>query len=277
MNTPLLPLIHGASLPGIGLGTYPMTDDDAPAAVRSAIEVGYRLIDTAHGYHNETGVGLGIRDAIAGGVAREELFITTKFNKDSHFVAGVATAWETSCRRLGLDYLDLMLIHWPCPMVGRYVEAWEGLIALLAAGKVRAIGVSNFLPAHLDRIVAATGVAPDVNQIKFSPYALQGPSVAANRALGTITEAYSPIKPATQLTEPAVLAAAKAHGVTPAQTVLRWVTQHGIVPIPKSSNPARQAENLAIFNFTLTAAEMASLDALDRGTEFITDSNNFGH
>ncbi|ACZ31632.1 aldo/keto reductase [Xylanimonas cellulosilytica DSM 15894] len=274
MTAPTITLPHGLELPALGLGTWPMDDAEAAVGVRTAIEAGYRLVDTAENYRNEKGVGQGVRDA---GVPREDVVITTKLNREWHSVDSVRTAWENSVRRLGVDYLDLFLIHWPNPDQGTYVQAWEGLAKLLEEGKVRAIGTSNFKPAHLDAIVAATGVVPDVNQINLNPYATRSASVAANAAHGTVTESWSPIKPHRMLAEPAITAAAQAHGVTPAQVVLRWHTQHGYVPIPKSSDPGRQAENLAVFGFTLTDAEIAAIDALDRGEEHVTDSDDFGH
>lgn len=274
MTVPTIPLPHGLELPATGLGTWPMDDAAAAVAVRTAIEAGYRLVDTAENYRNETGVGQGVRDS---GVAREDVVITTKLNREWHSVDGVRTAWENSVRRLGVEYVDLLLIHWPNPDQDQYVAAWEGLAKLLDAGLVKAIGTSNFKPAHLERIVAATGVVPDVNQINLNPYALRTASVAANASHGTVTESWSPIKPASMLAEPAIVAAAEAHGVTPAQAVLRWHTQHGYVPIPKSADARRQAENLAIFEFTLTDAEVAAIDALDRGEEHVTDSDEFGH
>jgi 2,5-diketo-D-gluconate reductase A len=272
MIAPTLELARGIAIPAIGLGTWPMDDAGAAVAVRTALETGYRLVDTAENYRNEAGVGQGLRDS---GVAREDVFVTTKFNREWH--TDVHAAWENSVRLLGVDYLDLFLIHWPNPDQGQYVAAWEGLIELLDAGKVRAIGTSNFKAAHLERIVAATGLAPDVNQINLNPYALRRASVAANAAHGTLTESWSPIQPHSMLAEPAVTAAAEAHGVTPAQVVLRWHTQHGYLPIPKSANPARQAENLAVFGFTLTGEQVAAIDALDRGEAGLTDSDVFGH
>ncbi|PZR54306.1 aldo/keto reductase [Xylanimonas oleitrophica] len=271
---PTLTLPHGAQIPAIGLGTWPMDDAEAAVAVRSALQAGYRLVDTAENYRNEVGVGRALRDS---GVPREEVFLTTKLNREWHSAQGVREAWENSVRRLGVDYLDLFLIHWPNPDQGTYVQAWEGLVRLHEEGKVRAVGTSNFKPAHLARIVEATGFAPDVNQINLNPYATRGASVAANAEHGTVTESWSPIKPAEMLAEPAIAAAAEAHGVTPAQVVLRWHTQLGYVPIPKSSSPQRQVENLEIFGFTLTDEEITAISALDRGEEHVTDSDEFGH
>ena len=273
-SVPTLPLTHGAQIPAIGLGTWPMDDAEAATAVRTALEAGYRLVDTAENYGNETGVGRGVRDS---GVPREDVFITTKLNRRWHSVEGVRTAWEHSVRRLGVDYLDLFLIHWPNPDQGTYPQAWEGLARLLEEGRVRAIGTSNFKPAHLARIIEATGVVPDVNQINLNPYATRAASVVADAEHGIVTESWSPIKPTAMLADPVVAGLAERHGRTPAQVVLRWHTQRGYVPIPKSASPQRQAENLAIFDFVLADDELAALDALDRGEEHVTDSDEFGH
>jgi 2,5-diketo-D-gluconate reductase A len=248
-------------------------NDDAPAAVAAAIQAGYRLIDTAQAYGNEKGVGEGVRRS---GVPREEIFITTKFNAEFHSRSGVQQAWHNSTKLLGVDYIDMMLIHWPNPGLGKYMEAWEGLVDLLKAGKVRAIGTSNFKPSHLLRL-EFTGVTPDVNQIQLSPYYQRRESVAFHQAHGIVTESWSPLKPAELLSDHPVQQAAANHGVSPAQVVLRWQLQSGFVPIPKSSNLQRQKENLAVFDFTLTEPEMADLNTLDLGEDDITDSDVFGH
>jgi len=274
MAVPTRSLIHGAEIPAIGLGTWPMSDAEAEQAVASAIDIGYRLIDTAEAYGNEIGVGRGIA---ASGVPRADLFITSKFNKQWHSVAGVTQAWENSVKRLGVDYLDLFLIHWPNPDQDQYEAAWEGLIRLLDAGKVRAIGTSNFKPAHLLRIIDATGVVPDVNQIQLSPYHIRRESVAFHRHAGILTEPWSPLKPAEMLADSVIVDIAAAHNVTPAQAVLRWNTQYHRVPIPKSSNPLRQRQNLEIFDFNLTDSELAAIDALDKGEAEVADSDAFGH
>lgn len=273
-TAPTVDLIHGASMPTLGLGTFPLKGDDAATAVRVAIESGYRLIDTAENYRNEPGVGQGIRDS---GVPREELFVTTKFNREWHSVDGARKAFDNSSAALGLDRIDLLLIHWPNPDQGRYVEAWKGLVTLLEEGAVRAIGTSNFKPAHLDAIIAATGVVPDVNQINLNPYTTRGSTVAHHREHGIVTESWSPIKPAEILAEPVVVELAERYGRTPAQIVLRWHTQLGYVTVPKSASPERQQSNIAIFDFALTEDELAAISALDKGEGHITDSDEFGH
>ena len=191
---------------------------------------------------------------------------------------GVREAFERSVERLGVDYLDLLLVHWPNPDQGRYVEAFEGIVALLREGLVRAAGTSNFTPEQLQEAIDATGVTPDVNQIQLNPYIAQTPwrEFAAER--GIVIEGYSPIwRGRDLLDEPVVAAAAAEHGRTPGQIVLRWHVQLGTVPVPKSADPRRQAENLAVFDFALTDDEMAALSALDRGTELATDPHAFGH
>ncbi|WP_077489957.1 aldo/keto reductase [Sinomonas mesophila] len=274
-TAPRIPLASGNSIPQIGLGTWPLDDAGAADVVSLAFGLGYRHVDTAENYGNEAGVGEGIRRS---GVPREEAFVATKFNRRWHSVDGVRSAWENSVRRLGLEYLDLFLVHWPNPDQDTYVQAWEGLITLREEGKVRSIGVSNFTPAHLDRIIDATGVAPDVDQIQLSPYWVQAGPRAAHRERGIVTEAYTPIGRGTDLlAAPAVVAAAEAHGVTPAQAVLRWHTQQGLVAIPKSSDPRRLAQNLDVFGFDLTEAEIAAIDALDGSGPEQADPDAFGH
>ncbi|AYD03853.1 aldo/keto reductase [Neorhizobium sp. NCHU2750] len=273
-TAPSVKLLNGIEMPQLGLGTWPMDDAEATHAVAGAIRGGYRLIDTAENYQNETGVGAGIR---ASGVARSEIFLTTKFNREWHSVSGVRAACEASLGRLRLDYIDLLLIHWPNPDQGRYVEAFEGLTKVLEAGLVRSIGVSNFKPAHLQKLFDA-GYTPHVNQIQMDPYHARADIVAVSASKGIITEAWSPLGRGNEmLSDPAIVAIAKAHGRTPAQVVLRWHTQLGHVATPKSSDPKRQAENLDIFDFHLSADELASLNSLDRPQDEITDADVFGH
>jgi 2,5-diketo-D-gluconate reductase A len=275
IDVPTITLANGVGMPALGLGTSPMGDDETEATVAAALGVGYRLIDTAENYGNERGVGRGLR---ASGVPREELFVTTKFNRRWHSVAGVRQVFEQSAERLGVDYVDLLLVHWPNPDQGRYVEAFEGVVALLRAGLVRAAGVSNFTPEHLQQVLDATGVTPDVNQIQLNPYIAQVRWRAFAAEHGIVVEGYSPLwRGRDLLGEPVVRAAAHAHGKTPGQVVLRWHVQLGVVPVPKSADPRRQAENIAVFDFTLTDAEMAAISALDRGDELATDPATFGH
>jgi 2,5-diketo-D-gluconate reductase A len=275
MTVPTVTLPHGARMPCLGLGTWPMDDEEAERAVAAAIGLGYRLVDTAHAYGNETGVGRGLR---ASGVPRDELFVTTKLNADWHGVREVREAFEMSAGRLGVDHLDLFLIHWPNPGRDRYVDAWRGLVELLDEGLVRAIGLSNFKPAHITRVLEETGVAPDVNQIELDPTVARTRPRAFHAAHGIVTESYSPIgKGGELLSRPEVAEAARRHGRTPAQIVLRWHVQLGLIPIPKSSDPGRMAENLDVFGFELADDELAALSGLDRGESAATDSDVFGH
>jgi len=271
---PTVTLAHGAELPVLGLGTWPLRGPDGAAAIRTALEAGYRLIDTAENYRNEDAVGQGLRES---GVPREEVFLTTKFNREWHSVDGARRAAEASLARLGVDYLDLLLIHWPNPDQGRYVQAFEGLLKLLDAGVVRAVGTSNFKPAHLQDVIDATGTVPDVNQINLNPYATRGAGVAFHAEHGIVTEAWSPIKPTSMLDDQVITGIAAAHHRSPAQVVLRWHLQRGFVPIPKSASVKRQRENLAVFDFELTDDEVAAISALDRGEAGVTDSDSFGH
>lgn len=266
-------LASGHPMPVIGLGTWPMTDEQAAVDVLSALELGYRKIDTAENYENETGVGLAIsRSALP----RDSLFVTSKFNKKWHSVEGVRQACEASLQRLGLDYLDLLLVHWPNPGQGRYVEAFEGLLGVQQAGLVRSIGTSNFLSEHLQPLFDR-GYLPQVNQIQLDPFHTRDDLVALHRDRGIVTEAWSPIgRGGDLLGHPAVTTLAQRHGRTPAQIVLRWHLQNGFVPLPKSSDPTRQAQNLAIFDFELSEAEVASLH-LDRPDPEMFHPKTFGH
>lgn len=271
---PTIALRNGVAMPQLGLGTWPMDDAEATRAVSGALQMGYRLIDTAENYRNEAGVGAGIR---ASGVARDQLFVTTKFNREWHSAEGPRQACEASLKRLGLDYIDLLLIHWPNPKQDRYVEAFQGLTRLLETGLVRAIGTSNFTVPHLQRLLDQ-GLVPHVNQIQLDPYHLRSDIVALHQAHGIVTETWSPIgRGGDMLADPAIAAVAKHHGRTPAQVVLRWHTQRGFVPAPKSSDPARQAQNLNIFDFQLSDDEIAALNALDRPDPNMLDAERFGH
>ena len=273
---PTLPLRHGAEIPVLGLGTSPLVGADSVRQVRTALESGYRLIDTAENYHNEDAVGQAIRDI---GMNRNEIYITTKFNRRWHDVDGVRQAYEASLRRLGVDYIDLMLVHWPNPDQDRYVEAVQGLQTLLDSGGLRAIGTSNFKPAHLQRVLDETGITPDVNQIQLSPYSTRNESREYHAAHDIVTESYSPLGASSSdlRGDPVITGIAKDHGKSPTQVVLRWHVQLGLVAIPRSSNPGRIAENIDIFDFELTEQDMSKISALDRGESVATDSDVFGH
>ncbi len=271
---PTLALANGVKMPQLGLGTWPMNDAEAAVTVAAALDMGYRLIDTAENYANERGVGEGIRQS---GVGRADIFVTTKFNRKWHSVDGARAACEASLERLGLDYLDLLLVHWPNPDQGRYVEAYQGLVRLLEAGLVRAIGTSNFKPAHLQKLFDL-GLVPHLNQIQLDPYHLRDDLVAIHRAKGIVTGAWRPLGCGNaMLADPTIVSVAERHGRTTAQVILRWLTQQGFVATPKSSNPTRMAQNLDIFDFTLSADEMALLGTLDRPDPDMFDADSFGH
>ena len=263
-------------MPLIGMGTWPMNDADSERAVSTAVESGYRLIDTAQAYGNERGVGRGIKLA---GIPRTDLFITSKFNREWHGAELVRGALQASLDRLQLDYLDMYMIHWPNPAHNRYIEAFEGLVQLQRDGAIRAIGTSNFKPAHLEELRAATGQFPDVNQIQLSPGIPRTTTRAYHSNNGIATQSWSPLggEQSPLLSMPTVTRIAQTHGRSAAQVVLRWHIEHQLVPIPKSSNARRLAQNLDVFDFELTAEQITELDALDLGDDEVTDSDQFGH
>ncbi|KXP04585.1 aldo/keto reductase [Tsukamurella tyrosinosolvens] len=256
---PTVTLNDGVLMPQVGFGVFQVPDDEAQRAVEAALEAGYRSIDTAMIYGNEAGVG---RALAASGVPREELFVTTKLWVADLGAGRARPALDASLDRLGLDHVDLYLIHWPAPETDAYLDTWRELQGLRGAG-TRSIGVSNFLPEHLDRVAALGGILPSVNQIELHPALQNRATTAANRRLGIATEAWSPLAQGAALDSPAVTTAAVRHGVTPAQVVLRWHLQHGTVVIPKSVTPSRIAANLDLFGFTLDDAEIAAIDALE--------------
>jgi 2,5-diketo-D-gluconate reductase A len=267
----LAPLVH---IPLIGLGTWPLTGEAASAAVAQAIGNGYRHIDTAENYVNEAAVGEGIRRS---GIDRGDLFLTTKFNTKWHSRSGVRDAFGQAVKRLGTDYLDLFLVHWPNPAQGRFVEACEGLQDLVDDGSIRAWGVSNFKPAHL-RLVKDAGLAVPLNQVQVDPEHGQPTQLAYHREHGIVTAAYSPLgRNGSFLSHPAVTGPAVDFGKTPAQIVLRWHVQHGRVAVPKSADNQRQRENLDVFGFALTQQQMAAIDALETGAPPRLDSDTYFH
>ena len=252
-------LNNGVVMPQLGFGVFQVPNDETEAAVSAALEAGYRSIDTASIYGNEEGVG---RAIAASGIARDELFVTTKLWNSDH--ATPVAAYDASLDRLGLDRVDLYLIHWPAPANDRYLDAWAGLEELYAAGRVGAIGVSNFLPDQLRRITGLGGTVPAVNQVELHPALQQRDVVAANDALGVFTEAWSPLAQGAVLTDPAITAIAERLRRTPAQVILRWHLQQGRVAIPKSVTPSRIAENLDVVGFELTDADLSAIDGLER-------------
>ncbi|MEV0895533.1 aldo/keto reductase [Actinoplanes sp. NPDC049802] len=259
-ETPVITLNNGVTIPQLGYGVFQIPEADTAAAVTTALEAGYRSIDTAAIYRNESGVGAALKSA---GIPRDELFVTTKVWNNDQGYDETLRAFDASLARLGLDRLDLYLIHWPTPKRGRYLDTWRALEELLADGRVRAIGVSNFLPEHLRAVAGLGGTVPAVNQIEVHPQLQQRDAQAANTELGVATEAWSPLAQGGVLGDPAVTRIATTHDRTPAQIVLRWHVQQGRIVIPKSVTPARIRENLSIFDFELAADEMAAIDALE--------------
>jgi len=257
---PELALNDGATIPAIGLGTYPLDDEGAVQAVSCALELGYRLIDTAVAYGNETGVG---RAVARSPVPRDEIVVTTKLPGRDHGYRETLESFARSRARLGLDLVDLYLIHWPLPRIDRYVASWRAMIELRAQGRVRSIGVSNFTQAQIERLETETGVLPTVNQIELHPGFSQRVMLGYDHTRGIVTQSWTPLGRGDPLSDELVASIAAAHGVSPAQVVLRWHVQRGAVPIPKSATPARQAANLDVFGFALSVAEMAAVDALD--------------
>jgi len=240
--------------------------------VERALDLGYRLFDTAHKYRNEEAVGAALRRS---NVPRSELFISSKFNKEDHSVDGVRRAYDASLRALDLDYLDLFLIHWPVPSLDRYVDAWRGLVKLLELGEVKAIGVSNFKTHHLERIITETGVVPDVDQIQLSADIQRVEQRNFHQKHGIQTQSWSPLgRGGALLSDSGVIATAHKYGKSAAQILLRWHLEEGIIPIPRSDNEKQLAENIDIFNFTLSAGEIAWLRALDQGEAAARDSDD---
>ena len=271
---PEVELANGVGMPSFGFGTWPIPDREAESMVAAAIEAGYRLIDTAEMYRNEDGVGRGIR---ASGIDRSEIFVTTKLSERWHGFEEAQQAFANSVSRLGLEHIDLFLIHWPNPNLDRYVDAWRGMIELVDQSKVRAIGVSNFKPDHLQRLIDETGVAPQVNQIQLNPRIGRLAEREYHAAHGIITESWAPIgKGGGLLEDPVIRDLASSRGRTPAQIVLRWHLQLGLIPIPKTAKRARLTENIDVFDFVLSPEEMNRLSALDSGGRGAVDSDRTG-
>jgi 2,5-diketo-D-gluconate reductase A len=275
IDVPTVPLNTGAAIPRIGLGTWPFTDAEAADAVEAAASVGYRHFDTATRYGNEAGVGEGMRRT---GLDRDDLFVTTKL--DGEFQGGdrAIGGLEAALERMQLDYVDLLLMHWPLPARGEFVSTWQTFEKLYSDGRARAIGVSNFKPAHLDTLLAQAAVVPAVNQIEISPTVPRHEQVAYDAKHGIVTQSWSPLggSGAAELDAPAIAALAATHGRTAGQIVLRWHLQRGLVPLPKSGNALRMAENLDVFGFELSDDDMAAIAALEV-TGSGVDSDREGH
>jgi 2,5-diketo-D-gluconate reductase A len=253
-------LNDGNTIPQVGLGVWKAEGDAAPKAVKAAIDAGYRHIDTAAAYGNEAGVGEGIRES---GVARQDLFVTTKLWNDAQGYDSTLAAFDKSMSLLGLDTLDLYLVHWPAPKKGLYVDTWRALVKLKEDGRVRSIGVSNFEREHLDHIIAETGVKPVINQIELHPGFQQHAMRKYHQELGIATQAWSPLGQGSMLSTPAIEAIARKHGKSPAQVIIRWHIDNGLVVIPKSVTPSRIAENFDVFSFKLDDQDMAAIAKLD--------------
>lgn len=268
-------LNNGVVMPRLGFGVWQVGDDEAVTAVGLALEAGYRSIDTASAYGNERGVGRAVRES---GLPREEIFVTTKLWNADHGYDQALKAFDTSLDKLGAEYVDLYLIHWPMPARDDYVETWRALERIAGEGRARAVGVSNFAVPHLKRLAAETGVVPAVNQIELHPYLTQTELRAYHAEHGIATEAWSPLGQGRGLlNDPALARIAAAHDRSPAQIVLRWHLQSGNIAIPKSVTPSRITENHNISDFTLTPQEMTAIDSLNSNTRYGPDPLTFSN
>lgn len=268
MNIPTVTLHNGVEIPQVGLGVFQVPEDGTQALVEDALASGYRHIDTAAGYYNEDGVGAALK---ASGLPREDVFVTTKLRNGDQGYDKALKAFDDSRTALGVDVVDLYLIHWPVPSLDLYVETWRAFEKLYADGAVRAIGVSNFLPDHLDRLVAAADVLPVVNQVEVHPTFQQAEVLASTLGHGIAVEAYSPLGRGADLEDPAVTAIAERLGATPAQVILRWHLDAGRIVIPKSVTPERYRANLAAVDLELTDTDRAAIDALENGNRLGAD------
>ncbi len=271
-KVPAITLSDNEQIPQLGFGVFQVPPAETAEAVTTALLTGYRHIDTAAAYRNEGAVGQAVH---AAGLERDEVYVTTKCFNDSHGFEPAKRALRASLDRLEMDFVDLYLIHWPVPSQDKYVETWKAFIELQQEGLVRSIGVSNFQPAHLERIISETGVTPTVNQVELHPRLQQTGLRREHAELGIVTEAWSPLAQGGVLDDPAIVEIAKAHAKTPAQVVIRWHLQLGNVVIPKSVTPQRIEENFEVFDFNLSAAEMKSIEALDAGQRTGPDPDTF--
>ncbi len=261
-SVPNIVLNDGHSLPAIGLGTYLVRGGQGVDQILSAIEDGYRLIDTSTNYDSEGAVGEAIRRS---GIPRSEFIVTSKLPGKYHHYQDALMMIQESIFRMGIDYLDLYLIHWPLPKRDHYVEAWKALVDAQKLGLIRSIGVSNFLTEHLDRIINESGVTPAVNQIEVHPYWVQEDMLAANKSRGIVSEAWSPLgRGSAALKEDIIKNLADKYGKNTGQIILRWHTQRGIIPLPKASSLIHQRSNIDIFDFSLTSSEIEQINALNR-------------
>jgi 2,5-diketo-D-gluconate reductase A len=278
-NVPDIILTNGVlsevAIPQLGFGTFQIPRAETAAAVRDALSVGYRHIDTAQMYGNEAGVAEAVRSS---GLGRDEVFLTTKLNNQYHRRDAAMRATDASLKALGVDQIDLYLIHWPLPTIGiDYVETWKAMIEILHDGKARAIGVSNFMPAHLERIIGETGVVPAANQVQVHPYSPNNVCRDADLEYGIATEAWAPLAKGRVLAEPIVAEIAERTGRTPSQVVLRWHLQRGDIVIPKSVHKTRMVQNFELFDFELPDDDMAAISSLDKGLAADPDPNTFDY
>ena len=269
---PTVTLNDGHTIPVIGLGVGELSESETEQAVSAALEAGCRLIDTASAYGNEEAVGRAIASS---GVPREELFVTTKLATHDQGFQASQDACKASLERLGMDYVDLYLIHWPAGERGAYVDSWGGLMKEKEAGRARSIGVANFHEEHLSNVIELSFFTPAINQIELHPLLNQAELRAVNAKYGVVTEAYGPLGVGKLLDNPTIGDIAQAHGKTPAQVLIRWSLQLGNVVIPRSSSPERIKSNLDVFDFELTDDDMATLNGLDDGTRFRPDPDNY--
>ncbi|TWI57507.1 2,5-diketo-D-gluconate reductase A [Pseudomonas duriflava] len=273
-SIPSLQLNDGYHIPQFGLGTWKTPNEEAPALIRSALEMGYRHIDTAAAYNNEEGVGQGIAEA---GIDRSELFVTTKLWNERQGFDETIKAFDESLAKLKLEYVDLYLIHWPCPQAGKFLDTWKAFLRLREEGRVRSVGVSNFRPSDLEEIILETGVTPAVNQIEVHPLLQQNEMREFNQKKGILTEAWSPLAQGGELLKnPLIQQIAQKHGKTPAQVILRWHIELGSIIFPKSTNPDRIRENADIFDFMLDGEDMSQIATLDAGKRLGPDPSTFG-
>jgi diketogulonate reductase-like aldo/keto reductase len=271
-TVPQITLSDGVEIPQLGFGVFQVPPDDTAEVVIRAFQAGYRHIDTAAAYQNEAEVGQAFK---ASGLDRDEVFITTKCFNNDHGFEQAKQAFRTSLDRLELEFLDLYLIHWPVPAHDKYVDTWKAFIDLQSDGLVRSIGVSNFQPNHLRRLVHETGVAPSVNQVELHPRFQQAGLRREHEELGVVTEAWSPLAQGAVLDDPVIERLAEAHGKTPGQVVIRWHLQLGNIVIPKSVTPERIEENFDVFDFHLSEDEMAEIEQLDAGDRIGPDPDEF--
>jgi len=271
-QVPAFKLNDGNAMPQLGLGVWQVPNDGAAAAVKEALAAGYRSVDTAAAYGNEEGVGTGLR---AGRVARKDLFVTTKLANDRHGYDEAQRAMDESLQKLGLAYVDLYLIHWPVAGSDRYLDAWRAMVAMKEDGRARSIGVSNFTQAHLQRLVDETGVVPAVNQVELHPGFTQRALRAFHAEHGIATESWSPLGQGASLQDPVIGKIAARHGKTPAQVILRWHLQSGLIVIPKSVTPERIRANIDVFGFELSAEDLAAIDGMPDGKRLGPDPDVF--